>query len=130
MLDVTTLQRHLPAWLKNALKPYYRTVFPHQLCIVLWVTFRCNYRCSYCPVVTRFDFSKLYGKQLERPAEQWIAALERLPKANLYFSGGEPFLFSDLPELINGLNKHNILGIVTNGAVGVALRDTSPRRST
>jgi MoaA/NifB/PqqE/SkfB family radical SAM enzyme len=117
ILSIASLQRYLPASVKNALKPHYRKLFPGQLCMLLWVTFRCNYRCSYCPVVTKFGFSSIYGKEDERTPEEWIAALERLPKANIYISGGEPFLFKGLPELVNGLNKHDILGIVTNATV-------------
>ena len=102
MLDIATLQRYLPASVKNALKPYYRKLLPNQLCVLLWVTFRCNYRCSYCPVVTRFDYSEIYGKADERTPEDWIAALDRLPKANVYISGGEPFLFKGLPSSSTG----------------------------
>jgi len=66
------------------------------------------------PVVTRFAFSSIYGKEVERTHEEWIVALNRLPKANIYISGGEPLLFTGLPELVNGLDRHKILGIVTN----------------
>ena len=38
--------------------------------------------------------------------------------ANIYLSGGEPFLYKGLPELINQLpDKHSILGVVTNATV-------------
>jgi MoaA/NifB/PqqE/SkfB family radical SAM enzyme len=128
MLNVATLQRYLPASVKNALKPYYRRMFPNQLCILLWVTFRCNYRCSYCPVVTRFDFSTIYGKEDERTPQDWIAALDRLPAANVYISGGEPFLFKGLPELVNGLGKHQCLGIVTNATVKTSVYEQITRK--
>lgn len=127
MLDVTTLQRYLPASVKNALKPYYRRLFPNQLCVVLLVTVRCNYRCSYCPIVTNFNYAGLYGKKDERTAAEWIAAFERLRKANVYISGGEPFLFDGLPELVNGLKQHNILGIVTNATVQTAVYERIAR---
>ena len=127
MLDIATLQRYLPASVKNALKPYYRKLLPNQLCVLL-VTFRCNYRCSYCPVVTRFDYSEIYGKADERTPEDWIAALDRLPKANVYISGGEPFLFKGLPELVNGLGKHQVLGIVTNATVKTSVYERMTRK--
>lgn len=121
IIDITALQRYLPASVKNALKPYYRKLFPNQLCVMLMVTFRCNYRCSYCPWVTRFAYSNIYRQENEPTPEAWIRALDKLPKANVYISGGEPFLFHGLPELVNGLNKHKILGIVTNAAVKTAI---------
>lgn len=128
MLDVTTLQRYMPAFLKNALKPYYRHLFPNQLCMVLLVTVRCNYRCSYCPIVTNFSYANIYGKKQEHSEAEWIAAMDRLPKSNIYISGGEPFLFEGLPELINGLTKHNILGMVTNASQKTELYDRIERR--
>jgi len=116
-INIVALQRYLPAAVKNILKPYYRKLFPSQLCVMLWVTFRCNYRCSYCPYVTRSDYSKIYKKENEPTSEAWLQALNKLPQANIYIAGGEPFLYSGLPELINGLKKHRILGIVTNATV-------------
>lgn len=123
MLDISTLQRFLPASVKNALKPFYRVIYPNQLCIVLWITFRCNYKCSYCPVVTQFDFGKIYDKDSERSPEEWIAALEKLPTANIYISGGEPFIYKGLPDFINNQTKHKILGIVTNATVKTDVYD-------
>jgi MoaA/NifB/PqqE/SkfB family radical SAM enzyme len=124
MFNVTTLQRYIPASLKNALKPYYRSLFPNQLMVLIWPTFRCNYECSYCPVVTWFNMASIYPKECERPPADWIDAMSRLPKANIYFSGGEPFLYRGLPDVINGLvARHNILGVVTNGTVNVSEYD-------
>lgn len=113
-MDIFNLQRYLPASVKNMLKPYYRKVFPNQLCINFMITFRCNYRCSYCQWVTKFDYSKIYKKENEPTAKEWIKVFDKLPKANIYLSGGEPFLFKELPEFINGLKKHKIIGMVTN----------------
>lgn len=118
MFDIATLQRHIPASLKNALKPYYRTVFPNKLHVLFWVTFRCNYRCSYCPVVTKFDYTSLFPRSDERTVDEWLGAFSKLPPAMFYVSGGEPFMYRGLPQLINRLDaKHTVLGVVTNGSV-------------
>lgn len=117
MTNILLLQRILPASVKNALKPFYRTIFPNQLFVVLWITFRCNYKCSYCPVITKFNFGSIFGKSSERTPDDWVAALESLPQANIYISGGEPFLYKGLPEFVNNQMKHKILGIVTNATV-------------
>jgi len=121
MIDIAILQHYLPAPVKNALKPYYRKLFPNQLYINFMVTFRCNYRCSYCPWVTRFDYASIYRQEKEPTPEAWIRALDKLPKANIYISGGEPFLFHGLHELVNGLNKHKIIGIVTNASLNATI---------
>jgi MoaA/NifB/PqqE/SkfB family radical SAM enzyme len=113
--DVTTLQRFLPAKVKFYLKPYYRKFYRNRLHVLFWPTFRCNYRCSYCPICTQFDFSSVFGKGSERSADDWLRSFDRLPPASFYIAGGEPFLYHDLPEIINALPaKHSVLGVVTN----------------
>lgn len=114
-MDLTSLQRFLPAGMKYFLKPYYRKVFKNRLHILFWPTFRCNYSCSYCPVVTKFDFATIFPQKTERTAKDWIDALDKLPPAMIYIAGGEPMLYAPLPDLINQLpSKHRILGVVSN----------------
>jgi len=115
LIDIAALQTRVPAPLKYALKPYYRKIFPNRLLVYLLPTYRCNYRCSYCMVVTKFDFATLYPKSGERTAAEWCAALEKLPPATIYLQGGEPLVYAELPELLNALPaKHQVLGMVTN----------------
>src|SRR4051812_30182827 len=103
LVKISAVQRYIPASVKFALKPYYRRVFPNRLHISMLPTSRCNYRCSYCMVVTKFDFATLYPKQSEKSAAEWHAALDRLPSAAIYIQGGEPFVYNELPELVNGM---------------------------
>ena len=115
MFNIIGVQRFIPASVKFALKPYYRTIFPNRLHIMMNPTWRCNYVCSYCPVVTKFNYTTVVGKSGEHRADEWLAALDKLPAAVVYIAGGEPFVYAELPVLINGLpEKHNLLGIVTN----------------
>ena len=117
-MDLATIQRYIPARVKFALKPFYRSVFPNKLHIVFYPTFRCNYRCSYCPVVTRSNFGEVFPYECEQPVDRWLTVLDTLPSAVLYIAGGEPFLYRGLPQLINNLPaKHQIVGIVTNLSV-------------
>jgi len=110
----------LPDRLKYILKPYFRTLLPNQLVALLWITFRCNYRCSYCNIVTNYNFGDLAGKESEKTVEQWLEALERLPPTMFFIAGGEPFLYKELPDLINRLpKKHSIIGIVSNGTAKI-----------
>src|SRR3954451_12765069 len=116
MINFTELRSMLPDRLKYILKPYFRTLLPNQFVALLWITFRCNYRCSYCNIVTNFNFGDLSGKESEKTVDQWLGALEKLPPTMFFIAGGEPFLYKELPELINGLpKKHSIIGIVSNG---------------
>jgi molybdenum cofactor biosynthesis enzyme MoaA len=48
--------------------------------------------------------------------------LDKLPAANIYISGGEPFLYKGLPDLINQMPKrHQIIGMVTNASFNTDL---------
>lgn len=110
-----SVQRLMPARMKFFLKPYYRRLFSDRLHVLFWPTFRCNYACTYCTVCTKFDFAKVFPKASEKRVEQWLVALDKLPPAMIYISGGEPFLYAGLPELVNNLpKKHQLLGIVSN----------------
>lgn len=115
MLNVSDLQRYLPAEVKFYLKRYYRTFFPNKLILIFNPTSRCNYRCSYCPVVTKFDYTTVFPKNEEKSVADWLGAFEKLPPAMIYIAGGEPFVYNGLPDLVNHLpKKHQIVGIVTN----------------
>ena len=116
MINFTDLRAYVPNGIKHLLKPYFRTLLPNQLIALTWITFRCNYRCSYCNIVTNYDFGKVAGRDVERSAEDWLKAMENLPPTLFFFAGGEPFLHPGLPEIINSLPaKHALIGLVTNG---------------
>lgn len=114
-INILEVKRFLPPKALTVLKPYYRRAFPNKPILLLNPTWRCNYRCSYCPIVTKFAYTTVVGKSQERAVGDWIAALERMPASLIYFAGGEPFVFAGLPELLNGIpEKHHLLGVVTN----------------
>ena len=122
MLNVSDLQRYLPAGVKFYLKRYYRNFFPKKLIIIFNPTSRCNYRCSYCPVITKFDYTTVFPRNEEKSVEDWLGAFERLPAAMIYIAGGEPFVYNGLADVINQLPKrHQIVGIVTNLSQDVRL---------
>jgi len=115
MLNVAAIQRHMPARMKYFLKRYYRTFFPNRLILIFNPTYRCNYRCSYCPVVTKFDYTTVFAKSGEKSVADWLRAFEQLPPAMIYVAGGEPFVYAGLPEIVNELPaRHQLVGIVTN----------------
>jgi len=124
------IQQHIPAGIKFRLKPYYRKLFPNRLHVVINPTWRCNYRCSYCPVVTRFAYTSVVPKAAERSATDWLRVLEKLPPAAVYIAGGEPFVYAELAAMINGLPKeHTLLGIVTNLSQPTSLYRKITRRA-
>jgi len=94
----------LGKWAKAALRAaWYRTAT-----VNLNVTRRCDLACSYCTV---------YGKgYAEIAPEQWLEIARRLSRRYAVFtvSGGEPLLYKGLPELVDGLARLGIAGLVTN----------------
>jgi len=72
-----------------------------RCCIV--VNTKCPYHCDYCPMY-------IYGKQKiykESTFDEWRVFLDRFPIwiSDMYISGGEPSLYSDIVPLINYLIK-------------------------
>ena len=66
-------------------------------CVLLEVTKRCDLRCRFC-------FARGGGGEADPPAEELKAAIRHIAKncgkPLLQFSGGEPTLRDDLPELV------------------------------
>lgn len=102
------------AWALGTASSWRARGWPRLLPINVTVStnFRCNFRCATCNVYDR--------KVKELEAEEWgrvFASLGRAP-AWLTFSGGEPFLRGDLPEIIVAANRTcapAIVNIPSNG---------------
>jgi MoaA/NifB/PqqE/SkfB family radical SAM enzyme len=80
--------------------------------VTISTNFRCNFRCVTCNVYER--------KVKELEAEEWSQVFASLGKAPAWmtFSGGEPFLRSDLPDIIlSAIDQCQpaIVNIPTNG---------------
>jgi MoaA/NifB/PqqE/SkfB family radical SAM enzyme len=80
--------------------------------VTISTNFRCNFRCLSCNVYER------KVKELDKAEwEQVFKSLGRAP-AWMTFSGGEPFLRGDLPDIIGSAVRHcrpAVVNIPTNG---------------
>jgi radical SAM protein with 4Fe4S-binding SPASM domain len=78
----------------------------------LAITYRCNNDCAHCYNARPRDYP-------EMPAEEWFKILDRLWALGIphvVFTGGEPTLRQDLPELIAHAEQNGqITGLNTNG---------------
>lgn len=102
----------------------YETLYDLPLHVSYILTFKCNYRCSYCfgygkgkIPPAQLPFSTL--EQLKNSVEN-IASLNR-PWYDVSFSGGEPTLHPHFFDLINLLQENlkdrlNSLTIISNGS--------------
>ena len=85
---------------------------------VLWdVLTQCNFRCSYCYSELLLNRTSIGGARPPLPAIS-EAFRTLLPGWVINFSGGEPFLWRDLPELARDLTQTHRIGIYTNLSVG------------
>jgi radical SAM protein with 4Fe4S-binding SPASM domain len=90
--------------------------FTHELSAPLRVdlalTFRCQNNCSHCYAGGPHETPEL-------ATEQWKEVIDRLHQIGVFiltFTGGEPTLREDLPELLlYGQNKGLVTGLITNG---------------
>ena len=75
------------------------------------VTDKCNYNCSFCS--NKYNF-----KRKEMPLEtikKIIIELQKKRLSQIAFTGGEPFLREDLPEIIRFLGDKTISYVYTSG---------------
>jgi MoaA/NifB/PqqE/SkfB family radical SAM enzyme len=87
---------------------------PEKLKSAVWfLTWKCNYKCSYCWEVQRI----LKGELKPEPYKDyklWVNAWNKLKPEILDISGGEPFLQPNFIELINELDSSIKVAITSN----------------
>jgi MoaA/NifB/PqqE/SkfB family radical SAM enzyme len=77
------------------------------------VTYRCNFRCSFCDYWT-----DKYPSKTELTPAQFAAGAKKLGEiGNMMISiaGGEPLLRKDLPEIVQAIAAYHLPMITTNG---------------
>jgi MoaA/NifB/PqqE/SkfB family radical SAM enzyme len=74
---------------------------------------KCNFQCSYCWQETSKDIYR--NAELNKiPWQTWVEIFNRYKPNNIYITGGEPTLYKDLPEFINGLDPNISISMTTN----------------
>ena len=84
-----------------------------ELSIQWFLTWKCNYTCGYCWQEVSKELYR-YSKWERMDPTIWAEAFNKLKPHALYFTGGEPTLYKNLPDLISMLDKKAILSITTN----------------
>jgi len=105
-------------------EPYRRLGFKYSIC---WMcTWRCNLKCQYCGVyhireghMPGPEGGSLAGEFREKdakvPYQSWIDAFNKLDgPAVIDISGGEPFLFPNMFEIIEGTEEYHQWAITSN----------------
>jgi radical SAM protein with 4Fe4S-binding SPASM domain len=120
---INRLKRRDVRWLfqntKKAVTIPYETItkkcISGPLLASIAITYRCNQRCLYCELPQRADIKR------ELPTtrfKQIIDQLIELEVSSISFTGGDPLLRKDVPELISYIKKNGIsTNLTTNGMV-------------
>lgn len=82
----------------------------------IYPTLRCNLRCPYCVNEQVGPVDKQYPPM---PPKDWAAAINREGR-HVVLTGGEPFLYPGLVELVNGIHRHLIVRVYTNLCLDLA----------
>lgn len=78
-----------------------------------FVTWKCNYSCKYC--WQEENANSYRGERISRrKPEEWAAKFNEMKLSHLYFTGGEPSLYKELPQLISMLDPNIGLLMTTN----------------
>lgn len=81
----------------------------------IYLTLACNLNCPYCVNEKTCNVSK--GRSLAS-VDQWVEAINR-ERRHVVFTGGEPFLYKGLPEMLNRLDPFLSVSIYTNLSLDV-----------
>jgi MoaA/NifB/PqqE/SkfB family radical SAM enzyme len=96
--------------------------------LIVFVTARCNLLCKHCFYTEEIQNAK--SKRELTLEEYGQIARHAGPLTNLNFTGGEPFIRKDLPEIIAEFRTHTqvpFVGITTNGLLRHQILDTVDR---
>src|SRR5262245_2296166 len=91
---------------------------PNPLALVAELTYRCPLRCPYCS--NPLHLSRYHNELDTATWERVLAEAARLGVVQVHFSGGEPLLRRDLPELVSTARR---LGLYTHLSTGATLAD-------
>lgn len=81
------------------------------------ITKRCNFRCAYCYAESNERISAVSPHELDFEHTVKLLKIMRKDVENIYFSGGEPLLRSDMLDVLKACRQldYHILSLTTNG---------------
>lgn len=83
----------------------------HKIHVVFVPTFSCNYHCPYC-LINKEKYVNKYPKII--PYNKWVKAFSKLSSAVIDITGGEPFCYPKLIQLVEKLPRKHRVMITTN----------------
>jgi len=107
------IRKEIPEKYFRRLKFYYRKYIIRKKSAIFYLSFLCNYNCPYC-IIKRAGYPECYPKGVEHSWEEWVKVFEKKSPSIINITGGEPFLYPNLIELVNNIPKKHIVNITTN----------------
>lgn len=99
--------RRLPTSLQNVVKlvrdRFSDSDTPFEQIPRVYISLLCNLRCPYCSDGLAYDKTEMKYHRLS--ANEWLPIIDSLPGNAVIFTGGEPTLHPELPDIINRCNK-------------------------
>lgn len=95
--------------------------------IGLFLTFNCNYRCSYCIN----SFSSFERKRKHLSGKSWVKAINRISgHLTVTLQGGEPTLHPDFYYIVNNIKEELNIDLLTNLQFDpqIFMKEISPER--
>lgn len=91
-----------------------RTAPPYRVHWNWEPTYRCNYRCSYCPYWKEGKEEEYPYVDVNRWKDIWDRIFEKYWCCHIRFSGGEPTIYPDFFDLLAMLLEKHTVDITTN----------------
>jgi MoaA/NifB/PqqE/SkfB family radical SAM enzyme len=94
--------------------------------LIVFVTAKCNLLCKHCFYTEEIQNAKS-KHELTLEEYEKVAAKTGRALTNLNFTGGEPFIRTDLADIVSVFRKHTgvpFIGITTNGLLRERILDT------
>lgn len=106
--------------------PNRESQFPKRRVVFAWdMHYSCNYRCPYC-WYTVSGWEELAKKNTYLDPAGWEKVWKRIHsrygRSQLRITAGEPFTYSDFPEVIAKVSEWHDVQITTNGSHAEAIR--------
>ena len=106
---------------------------PHHVFFTWDVHYRCNYKCSYCNSQKpgQDDFIEARYLDVDKWIAIWNGIYERYGSCEIQLTGGEPFTYPGIMDLITQLSKIHTLEFSTNLSWDIEpfIKNISPDRA-
>jgi len=96
---------------------YRKSILPHRVFFTWDITYKCNYKCSYCNYGREKDAftpANTVYPGIERLIEIWMKIYRRYGSCEIHFAGGEPFAYPGFMDFVESISEFHTWECSTN----------------